>query len=154
VDHLLRHLLVQFLVNDKDLMMLVRHLYVVDSFQFLILHLHLQDVKFLDALQILDEQNLDVHLPYLDVVHQLNLLVHQFFVEDVELRYQLKMDYFQVLVDLDVVDAELRYQLKTDYFLDVESQVVELLELQLLLLLQLRQLLLHLLQTFQHLAML
>jgi hypothetical protein len=149
VDHLLRHLLVQFLVNDKDLMMLVRHLYVVDSFQFLILHLHLQDVKFLDALQILDEQNLDVHLPYLDVVHQLNLLVHQFFVEDVELRYQLKMDYF-----LDVVDAELRYQLKTDYFLDAESQVVELLELQVLLLLQLRQLLLHLLQTFQHLVML
>jgi hypothetical protein len=132
VGHLLRHLLVQFLVNDKDLMMLVRHLYVVDSFQFLILHLHLQDVKFLDALQILDEQNLDAHLPYLDVVHQLNLQVHQFFV----------------------VDAELRYQLKTDYFLDVESQVVELLELQVLLLLQLRQLLLHLLQTFQHLAML
>jgi hypothetical protein len=149
VDHLLRHLLVQFLVNDKDLMMLVRHLYVVDSFQFLILHLHLQDVKFLDALQILDEQNLDVHLPYLDVVHQLNLLVHQFFVVDAELRYQLKTDYF-----LDVVDAELRYQLKTDYFLDAESQVVELLELQVLLLLQLRQLLLHLLQTFQHLAML
>jgi hypothetical protein len=149
VDHLLRHLLVQFLVNDKDLMMLVRHLYVVDSFQFLILHLHLQDVKFLDALQILDEQNLDVHLPYLDVVHQLNLLVHQFFVVDAELRYQLKTDYF-----LDVVDAELRYQLKTDYFLDAESQVVELLELQVLLLLQLRQLLLHLLQTFQHLVML
>jgi hypothetical protein len=53
-----------------------------------------------------------------------------------------------------VVDAELRYQLKTDYFLDAESQVVELLELQVLLLLQLRQLLLHLLQTFQHLVML
>jgi hypothetical protein len=149
VGHLLRHLLVQFLVNDKDLMMLVRHLYVVDSFQFLILHLHLEDVKFLDALQILDEQNLDAHLPYLDVVHQLNLQVHQFFVVDAELRYQLKTDYF-----LDVVGAELRYQLKTDYFLDVESQVVELLELQVLLLLQLRQLLLHLLQTFQHLAML
>jgi hypothetical protein len=149
VDHLLRHLLVQFLVNDKDLMMLVRHQYVVDSFQFLFLHPHLQDVKFLDALQILDEQNLDVHLPYLGVVHPLNLLVHQVFVVDVELRYQLKTDYF-----LDVVDVELRYQLKTDYFLDVESQVVELLELQVLLLLQLQQLLLHLLQTFQHLVML
>jgi hypothetical protein len=93
----------QNLVNDMDLMM-VRHQYVVGNF----LCLHLQDVVHLDALQNLDEQIQDAHLPYLDAVRQVAVLV------DVELRYLLRTDYFQ-----DVVDVELRYLLRTDYFQDV-----------------------------------
>jgi hypothetical protein len=79
VVHRLHHLQVRFLVNDMDLKMLVRHLYVVDSYQFQFLHL--LDVVHLVALQNLDEQNLDEHLPYLDVV-RLFLVV---FVVGVEL---------------------------------------------------------------------
>jgi hypothetical protein len=75
--HHLVHLL--NLVNDMDLMKLERHLYVVDSYQFQFLHL--LDVVHLVALQNLDEQNLDEHLPYLDVV-RLFLVV---FVVGVEL---------------------------------------------------------------------
>jgi hypothetical protein len=107
VDHLLRHRLMDRL-NDMDLMMLV-HLYVVDS----LIHLHLLVVVHLDVLQNLDEQNLDVHLPYLDVVRLLLVVV----VVVVELRHQLRMDYF-----LDVVDVELRCQLRMDYFLDVVQE--------------------------------
>jgi hypothetical protein len=116
VDHPLHHLLVHFLVNDMDLMMLVHHLCAVDSFHFL--YLHLLVVVHRDVLQNLDEQNLVVHLPYLDEAHQLNLLV---VAVDVELLHQLKTDYF-----LDVVDVAPQIQLKTDYFLDVELQVLEL----------------------------
>jgi hypothetical protein len=75
--HHLVHLL--NLVNDMDLMKLERHLYVVDSYQFQFLHL--LDVVHLVALQNLDEQNPDEHLPYLDVV-RLFLVV---FVVGVEL---------------------------------------------------------------------
>ena len=128
MDHRLHHLVHQLnLVNDMDQKMLELHRYVADS--FLILFLHLLDVAHLDALQNLGEQNLDAHLSYLDVVHQFLVDV----VVDVELRHQLRMDYF-----LDVVDEELRHQLRMDYFLDVELQ--ELLVSQVLLLL------LHLLQ--------
>jgi hypothetical protein len=78
VVHRLHHLVhLLNLVNDMDLMKLERHLYVVDSYQFL----HLLDVVHLVALQNLDEQNLDEHLPYLDVV-RLFLVV---FVVGVEL---------------------------------------------------------------------
>jgi hypothetical protein len=100
VVHRLHHLVhLSHLVNDMDQKMLVLHLYVVDScrFQFQ----HLLDVVHLDALQNLDEQNLGEHLPYLDVVRQFLLVV----VVDVELRHQLRMDYF-----LDVVGVELRHQ--------------------------------------------
>jgi hypothetical protein len=75
--HHLVHLL--NLVNDMDLMKLERHLYVVDSYQFQFLHL--LDVVHLVALQNLDEQNLDEHLPYLDVVRQFLVV----FVVGVEL---------------------------------------------------------------------
>jgi len=85
-------------------MMLERHRYVVDSFQFP----HLQDVAHLGALQNLVEQNLDVHLPYQDAVRQL------VFVVDVELRRLLRKDYFQV-----VVDVEPHSVLRKDYFRDV-----------------------------------
>jgi hypothetical protein len=107
--HHLVHLL--NLVNDMDLKMLKLHLCVVDS--FLIQFLHLLDVAHLDALQNLDEQNLDAHLSYLDVVHQFLVVV----VVDVELHHLLRKDYF-----LDVVGVELRHQLRMDYFLGAELQ--------------------------------
>ena len=107
----MRHLLEHSLVNDMDLLKLVRHLCVVDSFQFQYQYQHLADVHHQDVLQNLDEQNRDEHLPYRHVVHQLNLLV---FAVGAELRHLLKMDCYQ-----DVVDVELPPQLKMDYFLDV-----------------------------------
>jgi hypothetical protein len=75
--HHLVHLL--NLVNDMVLKMLELHLYVVDSYQFQFQHL--LDVVHLVALQNLDEQNLDEHLPYLDVVRQFLVV----FVVGVEL---------------------------------------------------------------------
>ena len=111
---LLHRLQVRFLVNDMDLKMLVRHLYVVDSYQFQFQHL--LDVVHLVALQNLDEQNLDEHLPYLDVVRLFLVVV----AVGVELRRQLRMDYFQ-----DVVGVELRCQLRMDYFLGAELQVLQ-----------------------------
>ena len=107
----MRHLLEHYLVNDMDLLKLVHRLYVVDSFQFQYQFQYLADVHHQDVLQNLDEQNRDEHLPYLDVVHQLNLLVVEV---GEELRHLLKMDCYQ-----DVVDVELPPQLKMDYFLDV-----------------------------------
>ncbi len=109
--HHLVHLL--HLVNDMDQKMLVLHLYVVDSYRFQFQHL--LDVVHLVALQNLDEQNLDEHLPYLDVVHQFLVVV----VVGVELRHLLRMDYF-----LDVVGVELRHQLRMDYYLGAELQVL------------------------------
>ena len=98
-------------MNDMDLMKLVHRLCVVDSFHFQFQHQHLADVHLPDVLQNLDEQNRDEHLSYLDVVHQLNLLV---FEVDVELRHLLKMDCYQ-----DEVVVELPPLMKMDYFLDV-----------------------------------
>jgi len=57
------------------------------------------------------------------------------------------MDYFQVLVDLDVVGVELLHQLKMDYFLGAELQVFS--ELQVLLALLLLHSLLPLLLLLQ-----
>ena len=119
MDHQLRRLLRRpHLVNGMDLKMMELHLYVVDSFQFL----HLLDVVHLDVLQILDEQSLDVIPPFLDVARQ--------FLADavvgVELRHQLRMDYF-----LDVAGVELRRQLRMDYFLvEVQQEFLESLVLQ------------------------
>jgi hypothetical protein len=118
------------------------HLYVVDSF----LLRHLLDVVHRDALQNLDEQNLDVHLPYLDVVLHLAGVV-----ADEELRHQLRMDYF-----LDVVGEELQHQLRMDYFLDevqLESKELQVLQHHSVrhLLLQLRHDFLQ--QAFQHRVM-
>ena len=81
---------------------MLNHLYEVGSFQYQ----HLLDVVNLDVLQNLDELNLDADLTYLVAAHlELVELV------DVELRHQLRMDYF-----LGVVDVELRHQLRMDYF--------------------------------------
>jgi hypothetical protein len=126
VDHLLHHQVhhqCSNLVNDKDLVKLVHHQYVVDSFQF---HLYLLDVEHLGVLQNLDEQNLDAHLSFLDEVHQLILLV---FVVDVEVRHLMKTDYFQDVVVQDVALEEVRHLMKKDYFLvcsvlDEELQVL------------------------------
>jgi hypothetical protein len=111
---LLHRLQVRFLVNDMDLMKLEHHLYVVDSYQFQFQHLLV--VEHLVALQNLDEQNLVEHLPYLDVVHLFLVVV----VVGVELRRQLRMDYF-----LDVVGVELHHQLRMDCYLDEELQVLQ-----------------------------
>ncbi len=112
MDHQLRRLLRHpHLVNGMDLKMMELHQYVVDSFQFL----HLLDVVHLDALQNLDEQNLDAHLPYLDVANLLDVVV------GVELRHQLRMDYFLV-----EVGVELHHQLRKDYFLvEVQQEFLE-----------------------------
>jgi hypothetical protein len=102
LDHLALHQLL-LLVNDKDLVMLALHQYVVGNFlrQFQLL----EDVVLLDARQNLGEQNQDVHLPYLDVVHPFLVVV----VVDAELRHLLKMDCYQ-----GAVDVEVRYLLKMD----------------------------------------
>jgi hypothetical protein len=102
LDHLALHQLL-LLVNDKDLVMLALHPYVVGNFlrRFQLL----EDAVLLDALQNLGEQNQGVHLPYLDVVRQFPVVV----VVDVELHHLLKMDYYQ-----GAVDVELRYLLKMD----------------------------------------
>jgi hypothetical protein len=93
----------------------------VGNFQFQ----HLLDVVNLDVLQNLDELNLDADLTCLVVVHLLHQLVEPV---DVELRRQLRMDYFQ-----GAVDVELRYLKRMDYFQDValalELQNHQLLEL-------------------------
>ena len=113
MDHLLHHLVHHrlHLVNDMDLMMLVLHQYVVGNFRFQFQHL--LDVLHLDVLQNLDEQNLDVLLPFLDEV----LLFLVVVVVGVELLHLLRMDYF-----LDAVGAELRPLLRMDYFLDAVLQ--------------------------------
>jgi hypothetical protein len=95
-------------------------LYVVGNFQLKV------DAVMMDAQQNLDVLNLDAVLTYPDVV---NLVHHRLdVVVDVELRHQLKMDYCQ-----DVVDVELRfllnYPMKMDCYQDVESQVLLLLPL-------------------------
>jgi hypothetical protein len=95
-------------------------LYVVGNFLLKV------DAVMMDAQQNLDVLNLDAVLTYPDVV---NLVHHRLdVVVDVELRHQLKMDYCQ-----DVVDVELRfllnYPMKMDYCQDVESQVLLLLPL-------------------------
>jgi hypothetical protein len=81
------------------------HLHAVGSFQYQ----HLLDVVNLVGLQNLDELNQDEDLTCQVVVHQ--QLVGPV---DVEVRHQLRMDYFQ-----DAVDVELRYLKRMDYFRDV-----------------------------------
>jgi hypothetical protein len=94
----------------------------------------------LDVLQNLDEQNLDVHLSFLDEVRQLILLV---VAVDVEVRHLMRTDYFLDVVVQDVVLVELRHLMRTDYFLvcsvlDEELQVLLEFALRQLLLLQLQ----------------
>jgi hypothetical protein len=89
-----------------DRQLLIRLQFEVGSFQYQ----HLLDVVNLVELQNLGELNLDAGLTCQVVVH----LLHQLVVpEDVELRHQLRMDYFR-----GAVDVELRHQLRMDYFQD------------------------------------
>jgi hypothetical protein len=90
-----------------DRQMLNHQQYVVGNFQYQ----HLLDVVNLVGLQNLVELNLDVDLTCQVVEHQLPQLV---VPVDVELRHQLRTDYFQ-----DAVDVELRYLKRMDYFQDV-----------------------------------
>jgi hypothetical protein len=89
-----------------DLQMLNHQLYVVGSFQYQ----HLLDVVNLVELQSLDELNLDEGLTCQVAVHLLHQLVEQV---DVELRHQLRMDYFP-----GVVVAGLHYLKRMDCFQD------------------------------------
>jgi hypothetical protein len=108
VDHHLVLQLLVYLIYTEKKMVLMIHQDVVQNLDH-----QMQDVMYLDAQQNLGAQNLDVIPPFLDVVHRF-LVNLQLVAEDVELRYQLKMDCF-----LDVVDVELLDQLKMDCFLDV-----------------------------------
>jgi hypothetical protein len=89
---------------DQQMLNRRRHLHVVGNFQYQ----HLLDVVNLVVLQNLDELNLGAGLTCQVAVHQLHQLVEPV---DVELRHQLRMDYY-----LGVVDVELRHQLRMDYF--------------------------------------
>jgi hypothetical protein len=91
-----------------DRQLLNHQQYVVGSFQYQ----HLLDVVNLVERQNLGELNRDADLTCQVVVH----LLHQLDVpEDVELRHQLRMDYFR-----GAVDAELRHLKRMDCFQDVE----------------------------------
>ena len=92
---------------DRQMLNRRRHLHAVGNFQYQ----HLLDVVNLVVLQNLGELNLVADLTYLVAAHQLHQLVEPV---DVELRHQLRMDYFR-----DAVDVELRHQLRMDYFLGV-----------------------------------
>ena len=98
--------------NGMDQKMLPHHLDEIDNFRD---HRYQQDVAYLVAPQNQGEQNRDVDLTFRDV-HLVHL---QVVAVDEEQRHQLRMDYFQ-----DVVDVELpvlfHRQLKMDYFQDVE----------------------------------
>jgi hypothetical protein len=96
-----------------DRQLLNRQQYVVGNFQYQ----HLLDVVNLVGLQNLDELNLDEDLTCQVAVHLLRQLVVPVDVE----RRQLRMDYFQ-----DAVDVELRHLKRMDYFQDA---VLELLAL-------------------------
>jgi hypothetical protein len=82
-------------LNDMDQKMHLHHLDEIDNFRD---RPHLQDVVYLVAPQNLVAQNQDEVLTFRDV-HLVHL---QDVVVDAELRHQLRMDYFQ-----DVVDVEL-----------------------------------------------
>jgi hypothetical protein len=71
------------------------------------------------GLQNLDELNLDEDPTYQVVVHLLHQLV---VLVDVE-RRQLRMDYFQ-----DAVDVELRHLKRMDYFQDVALELLALVQ--------------------------
>jgi hypothetical protein len=88
---------------DLQLLNHQHHLRVAGNFRYQ----HQLVVVNLVGLQNLDELNLDVDLTCQDVAHQLHQLVVPVDVE----RHQLKMDYFQ-----DAVDVELRHLKRMDYF--------------------------------------
>ena len=89
------------------------HLHLLDEIDNFLDHQFLQDVVYLDALQNQDEQNQDVVLTFRDVhlVHLPDVAV------DAELRHLLRMDYFQDVVDVELL-ALFHLQLKMDCYLD------------------------------------
>ena len=92
------------------------HQFVVGNFQFQ----HLLDVVNLVVLQNLDELNLDEDLTCQVAVH----LLHQLVVQvGADLRRQLRMDCFQV-----AVDVELRYLKRMDYFQDAALELLALVQ--------------------------
>ena len=91
---------------DQQMLNHLHHLYAAGSFR----NQYLLAVVNLVVLQNLGELNLVADLTYPVAVHLLRQLVEPADVE----RHQLKMDYFQ-----DVVDVEPRHQLRMDYFLGV-----------------------------------
>ena len=96
-------------LNDMDQKMHLVHLFlhdVTDNFQD---RRYLLVVEYLDALQNQDEQNQDVVLTFRDV-HLVHL---QVVVVDVELRRQLRMDYFRDVADVEL-QALFHLQLKMD----------------------------------------
>jgi hypothetical protein len=105
---------------------------------------HLQDVVYLVALQNLGELNRDVGLTFQDV-HLQHL---QDVAVDVELRHQLRTDYFRDVVDVELLEL-FRQQLKMDYFRDVELQVYFLQQERLHLGLQMQLVLEQIAQRFQ-----
>jgi hypothetical protein len=100
-----------------DRQLLNRQQYVVGNFQYQ----HLLDVVNLVGLQNLDELNLDADLTCQVLVHLLHQLV---VLADVE-RRQLRMDYFQ-----DAVDVELRHLKRMDYFQDAALELLALVQQQ------------------------
>jgi hypothetical protein len=75
--------------------------YLLDVFDNFRDRQYLQDVVYLDALQNLDELNQDVDLTY-QGVHLENLVHRLDVVVDEEQRHQLRMDYFQDAVDVEL----------------------------------------------------
>ena len=95
--------------NDMEQKRHLVHLFlqdVTDNFQD---RRYLLVVEYLDALQNQDEQNQDVVLTFRDV-HLVHL---QVVVVDVELRRQLRMDYFRDVADVEL-QALFHLQLKMD----------------------------------------
>jgi hypothetical protein len=118
VDHqLLVHQLKDRL-NDMDLKMHLHRLDEIDNYRD---RPHLQDVVYLVAQQNQDEQNQDVVLTFRDV-HLEHL---RDVVVDVELRRQLRMDYFQDVVDVERLEL-FHLKLKMDCYQDVERLVCAL----------------------------
>jgi hypothetical protein len=120
------------------------HLHLLDAIDNFRDRRHLQDVVYLVALQNLGELNRDVGLTFQDV-HLQHL---QDVAVDVELRHQLRTDYFRDVVDVELLEL-FRQQLKMDYFRDVELQVYFLQQERLHLGLQMQLVLEQIAQRFQ-----
>jgi hypothetical protein len=113
-------------VRDLEYLQLLQHLDRLNGMDHLMLvhlfrcvveivnlnRMYQQDVEKMDVLQILDGQNLDEVLTFLDAVR--HFLVNLADVQvDAEPHHLLKMDCYQV-----VEDVELHCLLKMDYFQD------------------------------------
>ena len=122
VRQLLDHL------NGMDQKMHLHHLDVIDNF---LDRQHLLDVVHLVALQNLVAQIQDAVLTFQDV----HLVHPQVVAVDEELRHQLRMDYFQDVVDVEQ-QVMFHRQLKMDCYQDAVKQACYLLLVSLLLVLE------------------